>query len=249
MRRRLIGMGLACVFCATGLNGHAQDQADPVYEVEVLVFEHLNQSDRAYRWPGEPVVNQSVDLLPPLRGQDSADTAPNSGRFQLSSRSGLGLGDAWSRLRQSRPYRPLAHVGWRQPALDGNASIPVRIRNDNIVSVAQAYSDRPDIAMPSGPVLQVDGSATFEQRRYKHIRLDLAMHRQAPIEMPVENPAPPVDTEQDTAATLPTRSLEPLLPYRTYRINDSRQVRIGQVHYFDHRQFGVLVRVSEVGGE
>lgn len=242
MQRRAIAKLALTVGLLALLNSAAAQQTEaesaPEYQVEVLVFEHLDQPAGAYRWPGEPQLGQALDLLPPLRGQRRpVDPVTNRYDFQLLDRAGLGLADAWQRLLRSGPYRPLAHLGWRQPALDGAASIPVRIRNDRIVSVAHAFTDRPDEGSPSGPILQVDGSATFEQRRYKHIKLDLALHRAAPA--PLVNPDP-------TAIGLtPPPPMEPVLPYRTYRITGSRQISPGQAHYFDHRQFGVLVRVVE----
>ncbi len=214
-----------------------QAQDDASYAIEVLVLEHLDAGQSAYRWPGEPDTSAAMDLLPPLRGQRAGDRVANDPRFELNADK-PALADAWSRLRRSGDYRPLAHIGWQQPALAEGAAKPVRIRNDRIVSLASGVTFS-DESPNTGPVTEVDGQASFEQRRFKHIRLDIAVHRQfdQAQPLPAANGEPPGSY---------SASYEPVLPYQTYRIRDSRQVRPGNVYYFDHRQFGVLVSVNEV---
>jgi hypothetical protein len=94
------------------------------YTVEVIVFEHrADASSQGEVWPrdpGVPALDGATPVLPP--------TEPRTLRaFEQVRRDALRMGGAWRTLGESSRYRPLVHVGWRQPGLGPAEIVPVRI--------------------------------------------------------------------------------------------------------------------------
>ena len=74
----------------------------------------------------------------------------------------------------------------------------------------------------------VSGAVTLTRGRYLHLALDLGLR------------ASPVTTDA-------VDGLSPLMG-RHFRLHESRRVRAGELHYFDHPRFGVLALVTPVEG-
>ena len=94
------------------------------YAVEVIVFQHRSDaSAQDERWPpdpGHPDLSNATPVLPP--------TDPRTLRpFEQLGPTALQMGGAWRTLSESSRYLPLVHVGWRQPGLDPENAVPVRI--------------------------------------------------------------------------------------------------------------------------
>ncbi len=124
------------------------------------------------------------------------------------------------------------------------------------------------------PQLRVFGRVRLIRKRYLHLELDLLYRpeadrldqRLAPERWPThpqamvaedstttETPAalagavppdePPAATEDETAA--PAERMDPWT-VSGFRLKQSRRVRSGELHYFDHPLFGVLARIKKV---
>jgi hypothetical protein len=77
---------------------------------------------------------------------------------------------------------------------------------------------------------EVDGTLRFFMSRYLHLDIDLSY----------------ADGSGTTAAALPADGA-PAEPLR-YRIREQRRIKSQETHYFDHPKFGLLVRVTPLGG-
>ena len=111
---------IAVALLASALPAAAQEW----YAVEVIVFQHRGDaSAQDELWPpdpGHPDLSRATPVLPP--------TDPRTLRpFEQLGPTELQMGGAWRTLSESSRYQPLVHVGWRQPGLDPEAMVPVRI--------------------------------------------------------------------------------------------------------------------------
>ncbi len=161
----------------------AQPQSE--YRVEVLILRHLNNEGRSFEAPPQPKTQSDGPI-------DTSESARSERRvrwrglpwkeFQLKSEN--------SRLKRSRDFRPLLHLGWTQAALDNEESgwVPVR---------GQAEDGT-----------RIDGRARLAVNRYLNLRLELN-------------------------AIIPEKG--------EFRLTQSRRMKSGELHYFDHPEFGALV--------
>jgi len=75
----------------------------------------------------------------------------------------------------------------------------------------------------------LDGTITFRRGRFLHIDLDLQLNEHGHIvgQSPISN------FEEPTPASL-------------YRLKQTRRIKTGDLHYFDHPKFGVMVKVKKI---
>jgi hypothetical protein len=92
--------------------------AQDAYDVELIVFELLNAvADPAAPEPEETAPAGTAERDPPDGGADPAAGEPaqstNDG-FEPLAPEHMHMRATFQRLRDSKDYRPLFHVGWRQ---------------------------------------------------------------------------------------------------------------------------------------
>ena len=239
------------------------------YDVEVLVFAHTGSAGPE-AWPlepGLPALGDALTLRPaPESGGDDGEP-PELGRapFQRLPPSTYQLKRSWQRLADSEAYRPLLHAAWRQPELPRQAAIPVHLHGglfwyddgaEGGVAIEPAVpaappwqpegddaeagrdSDAGEVAADGGPVGPpapiVDGSLRLVVSRYLHAELDL-LYRDP-------SPDPATRTYRQPGLLVPEGG-ERQLP-AGFRLETSRRMRSGEIHYIDHPRFGVLVFVN-----
>jgi len=138
--------------------------------------------------------------------------------------------DAWRRLRGSADYRPLLFAAWEQNRIDYYP--PLRIHDQQLLETQLrpptqfmlADLTAPDpLAAYRSTFYQLDGSLQLRRSRFLHLYLDLEFREKQPA----------------------TDSSEPG-QYHVHSIRQNRQVRTGQMQYFDTPQFGVLVLVTAI---
>lgn len=99
--------------------------AEPWYEVELIVFRQPDPvgSDRELHPlnPTPPQAPQTVSLRPPQTGKTA---------YTMLSPAELKLGSITQGLRSSPHYKPLLHLGWRQPGLAGKEAAAVALPAD-----------------------------------------------------------------------------------------------------------------------
>lgn len=146
-----------------GLPAYTQDDGEappPRYAVEILVFQHLDQSRSTLETPvladpyaADPLPAPAADprldfvLLDPMTGGPG---------FAPLAQDQLSLGRAWRRLQQLDAYRPLAYLSWSQPARPQAAAQSLWLNQAG--------------AIPPG----LSGEVTLYKERFLHVALDLA---------------------------------------------------------------------------
>jgi len=199
----------------------ATDDLSREYEIELLIFRNLVGSDAGEVWPvdfsdwfeEEPVDNTDISepLDPPPRAV--VTWLPKS-QFRLTAQRNA--------LARSAPYRPIAHLAWRQ-------AVPGR-RQAKALELPGGQRN-PDRAY-------VDGLVRVAVERYLHLDLDLRLHLpdSAIQAAPQDNQALPEDY-QDQAA-----SQDFGVP--DIRLRQQRRMRSKELHYFDHPRFGVIALIT-----
>lgn len=250
---------LACLWLP--LWAGAQDEAQHWYQVEVIVFTQdqigaLSQEDWSQD-PGLPDMQQAVDLTP----APQAGAAPVP--FETVPPDQLQLNDVYAKLEHSGRYKPVLHLAWRQPALDGDKAVAVRIAAplpDDAQgasapgAVAPAASGAPGpVAGDAGAAVPTEGiSGTLRLRvsRYLHLDVDIAYRRQVPAP-PGDANAAAAPAGDDSSANsgaggeTPSVYSAPTGPtIQTYRLTQDRRVKRDELNYFDHPMFGVLAEVT-----
>jgi len=257
------------------------------YDIELVVFKNIDPNVMdAERWPTQPKLpapSRFLALNSLISGATTSMGPPYQSYTALSA-ANLQLGGAIRKLERSGHYRVLLHTGWREPAADENAALPIWI--DLTIPSGDPNSPPPSIGSNSGtpspgavtgaqpttapnmsaapmanaPVNeppQLEGTVQFYVSRYMHFEVHLAYLTSratppaesgsaVPGATPGAEPAPinlPADTSVPSM-TAPDASAPPARTPVVFQIDEERRVRSGELHYFDHPGFGVLVQVT-----
>jgi hypothetical protein len=155
---------------------------------------------------------------------------------------------AWQRLRGSSAYRPELYLSWQQP---GQQPFPlIRLHDQEVLIEDDPYAglrmnidgdaESADIALPEPTrFYRLDGTARLRRSRFLH--LDLEIEYREPLSADVAQAEPPAATHQAYAETASRPAA-----YRVHTLQQSRQVRIQHMEYFDGPVFGVLALVSRI---
>ncbi|HKK05756.1 MAG TPA: CsiV family protein [Gammaproteobacteria bacterium] len=274
---------------ATGLaSAPARADEPQFYDVELIVFKNIDPSVMdAERWPTEPKLPAPSRFLAlnSLISGATASMGPPYQSYTALPASDLQLGGAVKKLEDSRRYRVLLHTGWREPAADEKAALPVWIdltipsgdpdsppppisSNSGATAPAAAVpTTAPNLSAgttapgPGAPVNQppqLEGTVQFYVSRYMHFEVHLAYLTSRATPPPAADGAPsgsepataqpaPMTLPSDTSVpstTAPNASAAPARTPVVFQLDEERRVRSGELHYFDHPGFGVLVQVT-----
>ncbi len=188
----------------------------------------------------EPAVETDDQTAPAADAGDDSDGAfddtPDDQRpgYTVMLGSELTMGETLDRLERLDAYEPILHFGWRQRVEPFAESEPI------------------PLAALAAPSPGLDGSFRLYLSRFLHLAVELEQ---------LAEPGPS-DARLDRARTDPlfdARSpsalgAESLLefdrpPGTYYRISEDRIFKSGDLRYFDHPKFGVLVKIDRVERE
>lgn len=246
----------------------AEEEETRWYDVEVLLFVQQSQDYRASeQWPmdyTEPDLEGSQELL-------QLDPAPQGKppiAFRRLLERELALRADAQRIERAPDLELLAHFGWRQPGLEPDQATPIQLndallRNPAMESVSTAGGlSEPTEAVPP----RLSGTLKLILSRYLHIATDL-LYREPnkeaqtfemqPIPEAMQSdeipnaaaeagePGPEDGDELDLFEQLAAQQMAPPPPpYHVYRMQQSRRMRSGELHYLDHPVFGLAVKVT-----
>ncbi|HKI74313.1 MAG TPA: CsiV family protein [Pseudomonadales bacterium] len=147
----------------------------------------------------------------------------------------LNLDSVARSIQRSSLYRMLLHVGWLQPIVSEDDSDPV------LIQAGDRY----------GNDFEVDGTLTVSKSRFLHVDTDL-WYTQFAKKYDEEAPLPEFvsDLPRDVLAQYPNlvaaaEQKDNYVKVQTWRMNLSRRMRSGTLHYLDNPYFGVLIEIDE----
>ena len=238
----LLAAGTSTLTSAQNIDVDIDSEEPPppqFYQVELIVFRHLDQSGTTYEIPRMPEPEMSDFLeqdLARLAGEQlptqvESDEAPAPVEGETSDEptdelieaalpvwhpvdsNNLLLANAATTIDKLAAYELLVYLNWAQTAED--------------VTIAEAL-DLHDLGANSAVLT---GKVELHQRRYLHLTLEVAL------------------TSPDTATdrglfgdTFQMFASHAVLP----AIKDSRRIRLNRLHYFDQPQLGVIATVSRL---
>ncbi|MFQ5634820.1 MAG: CsiV family protein [Gammaproteobacteria bacterium] len=227
------------------------------YEVEIIVFRHLDQARNTPEQPAAaPILGASpLDLYPepepipflgpyadPSTRENSADDRsrkpavdfylldlkPEFPDFVPLDDADRQLNQLYARLERLDIYAPLLHRAWVQPARSPEEAVPFQI--------ADIFDE-----------FSLEGRITLYRRRYTHLEIDLDLAPTPPDE-PDAGPERPAWPTFGDVFTPPDEGIvvlqAPVTP--AYKLQESRRIRGRNAQYFDHPQFGVIARITEL---
>lgn len=244
MKHLILTLLLLAALPAAAQPSSNPDEAD-WYTVEFVVFEQA--SDRSVP-PPDPVVPDTANavVLEERFSRSAAEDVragpllplPDALRFLPAPEGPLTLDEAYARLERSPRYRPILRMAWRQRVGGLRNPVPVRVRGGE--ELGPLGSDETEASLPAASIRQgvsntsdsrtiweVDGTMALVRGRYLHLQLDLVF--------------------REPRGSLVTRGVAPAYgnagPYAgfpTWHIAERREIRPGELQYFDHRRFGVI---------
>lgn len=215
------------LLCTTQLASAADsDQDNRWYNVEVIIFSQKSQQFRdSERWPVDvslPDEANARSLRPAVRGGASLS---NSQAFSLIPSNKLTLNSEAARIRKAPELEMLLHTGWRQPGLPEDQAVSVSVHAGTLDTPDQPY--------------RMEGTLKLVLSRYLHIYADLLYREPMPESATSE-------TSTDAYAGPAAMSSDAMPRYRIYRLQQSRRMRSGELHYIDNPVLGMIIRVTPI---
>lgn len=239
-------------------------EADRWYQVELIVFEQGgNPSDSEELWRTDielqyprnwlALVEQSDDSSLETEEDWSTAAEPESSEnaLPLLSADELTLGNEAQRLERNNQYRVLFHGGWRQPFAENRQEPAI------LITGGEQYGDH----------YELEGSIQLSLRTYLHIDTNLWLARfntnfgqeRAPWPPLPQRPNQRVDTDilfrfdgGNSSLQQPFNQnwdyeailAQPYVVENIVVLNQSRRMRSGEIHYLDHPQMGLLIKLT-----
>lgn len=234
-----------------GISGVALGEEPRLFTVEVIIFEHAGAAAKQteiWREPdadgaAEPAIR--LDALtnaavprPPLGEAALFEPVPST-EYQLKSEARA--------LKRSARYNVLLHTAWRQPGLAPEHAIAVDIDQPLGSEPAETPTATGSSLTPSGsgpytaPASQTDTAVEpkARQRLEGSLRLHLSRYLHLAVDLTYFNGDMTTPEHQFLSDALAVEVV-PL----SFHLQESRRLRSGELHYFDHPVLGVVALVT-----
>jgi hypothetical protein len=222
------------------------------YQVEVIVFENLSPSFDGELWyenPGLPDRSDSIEIIAELAEDEEGNTEipvldkdnklVQQGKARLIpylqlAEDKLRLDGVERVLKLSKEYRPLMHVSWQQPGLTAGRARPVHIQKfeepEALMEEGLAGQEAEDIYQVLDLIF--GGTIKLRSSRFLHVDVDIAYFAEF--------------LSDDDKVNKEENSLFVSQQADYVRLQESRKIKLNEIHYFDHPLFGVMIRVSRL---
>ena len=230
-------------FLLSVCSSHLLAEETRYYDVEVIIFQNLQPGSNSKEdWPSSmdySYPENSLFIGEPFPGLIPAELNPRY-TFKPVIRANYQLTEEAKLLEKSDKYRVLYHRAWRQPGLDEEKAIDVKIRNELafINTEDQFQQTRTTSTVPVNQP-QLSGNRTSELfgtikvilKRYLHVKTDLyyKSYKYETLET--------IDSDFQTV-------LEPQLRPVIIDLKESRKMRSKEIHYLDNPVIGMLVYIT-----
>jgi hypothetical protein len=233
---------IAALFCITAaaMAEEATPEQPRWFQVELIFFEQLEPAATGEIW-SEPKTEAAterpvMELAPPLQPivlQDNPGITPRA--FQLLNPSNFAMSDLSQKLLNSRQYRILSHIAWRQPTVELANSRAVHVHDELMQEKEPVPGSNErrvlnNLAEPAEQEVKIkgfDGTVTVSLSRYLHLSTDITYY----------NPEVYL-AEQIAQQNIDAPNIE------HFRLVESRRMRSKEIHYIDHPYFGIIALIT-----
>lgn len=224
MCKKIITLGLFLSLAFSTNSSVAQS----IFDIEFVFFKRIDQQDNSAQ------VKETE--LPDIETEFMFSQLPED--FTLLTDIELKLHGVYDRLKTSPNIRPLLHIGWRQPLLD--------------------KSETPWLAYAATDASEEQGLDEFNGViRFSRNQGLLIEHKIIGFK-PLNLPTGYNQTEEDSSydydaieAFAFSDSKEPMIDQQMpeqlhgyFVLSESRKIKLEELHYFDHQNMGVLLKVT-----
>lgn len=226
-----------------------------IYQVEILLFA-INDPAAAgpESWPEMYETDSATQFLY-VTHPDTAETSSAQSKdpakkkatglpYQLLTPDQFKLAASAAKLKKNPRYEVLLHTAWRQPAIDLKEEKAVYVFDGmtepehpvealpgaSAETPARAPAQISETGNPDPRAPRFSGAVKLALGQYLHVALDLLYRKEM-------RRAGSVDASGNEIAT-PHNALQ------SFRLNEIRRIKIGEVHYFDQPVFGALVLIA-----
>lgn len=258
LQRFIIG-GLLSVLLAGSASG-AGKEGPSTYQVEVLIFAVNDTAALAAEsWPesyessstGQFLYITTPEHAPKTASsnKDAAAKKPVIASYQFLGQDQFKLSASVAKLKKNPHYEVLLHTAWRQPAIDLKDETAVYVFSGmtepehpvDTPSAGSGTSSAPQSSAqtrgnteeslnsePRAP--RLSGTVKLALGQYLHVALDLFYRK-----------------EVSRIGSVDASGKEILASHnalQSFRLNEMRRIKTGEVNYFDHPLFGALVLIA-----
>lgn len=261
----------ALIFFALALPGisvaQSSDEAElRFYDVEVIIFKNIRVPK------GKelilPVSSPRIgDEIMDLSSPDSVKKAREKG-YEILPVEQLRLLDKVTSIVKSPYYELLLHIGWRQPGLDKEQSLPIWIRGGRIyeeefISIdsqltalappGEKQADTDDLSITNASqtadlmitnrgnrekIYELEGKITVALSRYLHTYTDLVLRR------PRLSVSEPLENPVPATNLNPQSASADTYILNNHSLKEHRRMRSKTLHYLDSPEFGMLILIT-----
>ncbi|NNE64195.1 MAG: hypothetical protein HKN34_08930 [Gammaproteobacteria bacterium] len=240
-----------CLILPVSIQGHTQTDEEELrfYDVEVIIFKNLR---------GPKSRELILPVSSPSRGKEILDIASPASVKKAKQKSYLLLGseqlklhDHVEKIVKSPNYELLTHIGWRQPGLSLEESIPVWIRGGKIFGKEYVSIDNrmPGLTNNDGnkvntpdtsrnlnrKIYELEGKITVSLSRYLHTHADFVL-RQPRLSL--------TDVENSDSPIMTNREITKAYILDNHSLKERRRMRSKSLHYLDSPEFSLLVLIT-----
>ena len=253
---RIAGL-LLTMAMAIAMTMAAAAEAPERYEVELIIFRHVDQSRNTAEIPAassifhpSPLDLTIAEMQAPVPKTTTGQVImPGNIPSELPRRAPIrfyilelnpaypdfvpmrdetrSLNRVYKRLERIDAYEPIAHVGWIQPARDTDSTKTFRFPSSTTGSTTGSTAG--STMESTVGATGITGTITLYKERFLHLEVDLTL----------ETEKSPVETWSFLGAG---ENDSPDI----YKLTESRRIQGSAMHYFDHPQFGVIARIQQV---
>lgn len=247
----LMSLLSACTVCAAS-------QTEPLYQVEIIVFSQVSANALlSEQWPATPLLpslNRVKELTPlpapqannddgveAMKGDNSVaeDAQTNeSTPFAVLPASDWQLTKAAQKIAKQGEYQVLLQASWLMPALSDKKAPKIHIYG------GQAYGAGGEVLEANSPLMSpvnneiLPSTAPVNQWQINgFIKISKPYLFQADADLVLTLPKSVIEKLSSKAAdTLKTNQ---------FVLNQTYRLRLGQLYYFDHPLFGMLMEITK----
>jgi len=195
----------------------ADRKADNWYQVELLIFRQASNYETAFELPYVKTYPAGIiELLPPLLNETVDNKIALA--YQLLPANISSLKEETQKLDPAG-YSIIVANSWQQPIASSSHADLIHIVGGELLVTPLSY-ESPDSLQQAW---EIDGTLKISSNYYMDVNLDLSFN------------VPKSTTYYSNN-----------LGYLTTYLKESRRIRLGELNYFDHPQFGLLLRVSRI---
>lgn len=228
--KKTLYLAILALFSA---NVIAADEEVRYYDVELIIFENLEQSSReSENWPtsverGLPESEVMIELNRPFPGPlpEGFDPAMT---FKSLPRSQYRLTEELKKLEESPGRRVLMHTAWRQPGMSWEEALNVKLNRTVPAVSADLQDSQNQPATRQGESGELEAYIKVILSRYLHVDADIIFQTR------------PQTGRFDFYIE---ESEEPVV-YRHKQLR--RRIRSTELHYLDHPVIGMLIVMHPV---